>query len=130
MAQSALGVLLRTLREQRTFSLRELAQLADLDHAYIYRLETGDKESPSDEALSKLVRALKPAKRESEMLRYLAAHPESDSALVTHVLADSTVSFDEFTMVSGMVHRSTAKRDYAKLVDRVRRILESEDDDG
>ena len=72
MPQTALGFLLQNLREERGLSFRELALLADIDHAYIYRLETGAKESPSDEVLSKLIRALKAAKREAEMLRYLA----------------------------------------------------------
>ena len=57
MPQTALGFLLRDLREERNFPYGKLAQLADVDHAYIYRLETGDKESPSDEVLSKLDRA-------------------------------------------------------------------------
>src|ERR1700686_3875399 len=88
MTQPALGLLLQRLREERGLSLRELAQLADIDHAYIYRLETGDKESPSEEALSKLVRALKVGKREADMLRYLAEHGETDPGLVTLVLDD------------------------------------------
>ena len=76
MAQPAFGLLLQRLREGRGLSLRELGQLADIDHAYIYRLETGDKESPSEEVLSKLLRALKAAKREGEMFHYIAEHPK------------------------------------------------------
>ena len=75
MAQPALGFLLQRLREERKLSLREFAQLAGIDHAYIYRLETGDRESPSEEILSKLIRALKVGKREAEMLRYLRGTP-------------------------------------------------------
>ena len=82
MAQPALGLLLQHLREERGLSLRDLAKLAEIDHAYIYRLEAGDKEAPSDEALTKLIRALKPGKREADMLRYLAQHAETDAALV------------------------------------------------
>ena len=51
--ESALGVLLRSLRDGRGLNLRELGLLAEVDHAYIYRLETGAKESPSEEVLSK-----------------------------------------------------------------------------
>ena len=54
MGQSGFGVLVQKLRESRGLSLRELMQLADIDHAYIYRLETGDKESPSEEVVTKL----------------------------------------------------------------------------
>ena len=41
MPAPALGSVLRALREKRGLSLRELGQLAEVDHAYIHRLETG-----------------------------------------------------------------------------------------
>jgi transcriptional regulator with XRE-family HTH domain len=126
LAQPALGYLLQGLREERRLSLRELAQLGDIDHAYIYRLETGDKESPSEEVLSKLIRALKVGKREAEMLRYLAKHTETDAALVAHVLKDPTVSYEIFSSVAGAAFRGTARPDYPKLIERVRRILDEE----
>jgi transcriptional regulator with XRE-family HTH domain len=130
MAQSALGYLLRILREERGLSLREVAQLGDIDHAYVFRLETGDKESPSEEAVSKLVRALKPPKRESEMLRYIAEHSETDVALVAQVRQDPTVDYELFKSVAGVAYRGTARPDYPKLIERVRRILSEEDSDG
>ena len=126
MAQPALGVLLQKLREHRGLSLRELAQLADIDHAYIYRLETGDKESPSEEVLSKLVRSLKAGKREADMLRYLAQHTETDAGLVVHILGDPTISYEVFASVAGAAFLGTARPDYPKLVERVRKILEDE----
>jgi HTH-type transcriptional regulator, competence development regulator len=128
MAQSALGFLLRNLREERGLSLREVAQLADIDHAYVYRLETGDKEAPSDEVLSRLLRALKAPKRDADMLRYVAAHLETDAGFVAHVRQDSTVTFDEFASAAGMVFRGAGRPDYATRIERVRRILK--DDDG
>ena len=54
MQETGLGVLLQHLREKRGLSLRELGQLSGVDHAYIYRLETGEKEAPSEEVVSKL----------------------------------------------------------------------------
>jgi HTH-type transcriptional regulator, competence development regulator len=130
MPQSALGFLLRSLREDRGLSLRELAQLADIDHAYVYRLETGDKESPSDDALNKLIRALKAPKRETDMLRYLAAHSDVDAGFVAHVRQDPTATFDEFASAAGMVFRGAGRPDYATRIARVRRILKEEDGDG
>src|SRR5271157_4604010 len=130
IAQPAFGLLLQSLREERGLSLRELGQLADIDHAYIYRLETGDKESPSEDTLSKLSRALKAGKRETDMLRYLAKHPETDAALVTELLGDPTVSYEIFTSVAGAAFRGAARRDYAKLIERVRRILAEENSRG
>jgi HTH-type transcriptional regulator, competence development regulator len=130
LAQPALGFLLQNLREERRLSLRELAQLGDIDHAYIYRLETGDKESPSEEALSKLIRALKVGKREADMLRFLAEHTQVDPALVAHVRSDPTVTLDVFRAVAGVAFRGTGRPDYPKLVERVRRIIQEEDGNG
>lgn len=130
MAQPAFGVLLQWLREQRGLSLRELAQLAGIDHAYIYRLEAGEKESPSEEILTKLVRALKTGKREADMLRYLAEHPDVDPGLVAHALADATVTIEEFSSVAGVAFRGAGRPDYPKLVERVRRILGEENRNG
>lgn len=130
MAQPAFGLLLQRLREERRLSLRELGQLAEIDHAYIYRLENGEKESPSDEALTKLIRALKAPKREAEMLRYLAAHPEVDPGLAGHVLADPTITFEVFSAAAGMAFRGTGRPEYSKLIERIRRILKEENGDG
>jgi transcriptional regulator with XRE-family HTH domain len=126
MAQPALGLLLQKLREGRGLSLRDLALLADIDHAYIYRLETGDKEAPSEEVLSRLIRALKPGKREAEMLRYVAGHIDTDAGLVAYVLQNPAVSIEVFSAAAGAVYRGNVRPDYPTLIDRVRRILGEE----
>lgn len=126
MAQTALGVTLQFLREQRALSLRELARLSDTDHAYIYRLESGDKESPSEDVLTKLARALKVDKREADILKFVAEHGGTDASLVTHVLTDKGVSYEIFASAAGAVFRGTSRPDYAKLIERVRKILEDE----
>jgi HTH-type transcriptional regulator, competence development regulator len=130
LPQSALGFLLQNLREERRLSLRELAQLAGIDHAYIYRLETGAKESPSDEVLAKLIRALKAPKREADMLRYLAAHPEAEAGLVAHVRQDPTITYEVFAATASTAYRGTARPDYATRIARVRRILTEEGNGG
>ena len=127
MAQPALGFLLQHLREERRDSLRDVAKLAGVDHAYLYRLEIGDKESPSDDVLSKLIKALKAEKREEEMLRYLARHAETDAALVSYVLTDKSVTFEEFSSAAGAAFRGNVRPDYPKLIARVRRILSMEE---
>lgn len=126
MDESALGVLLRFLREERGLKLRELGQLADVDHAYIYRLETGAKEAPSEEVLAKLVRALKAGKREALMLRFLAEHPETDAALVKIGLGDKTVTYEIFAAAAGAAFRGAARPDYVKIIELVRRIMDAE----
>lgn len=125
MPTNGFGVALKTLRERRTLSGRELSTLAELDHAYENRLEAGEKTNPSDEVLDKLVRALKPGERDGRMLRWLAQHPNTDPALVLHVLNDPSVTMDEFTMAAGAVHRG-GRPDPATLIERVRRVMREE----
>jgi transcriptional regulator with XRE-family HTH domain len=128
MPEPALGYLLRSLREERGLSLRELGQLAGIDHAYVHRLESGAKESPSEEVQGKLIRALKVAKREAEMLRFLAERTETDAGLVAHVLKDPTIPFNIFASAAGMVFRGTTRPDYAKRIADIRRILQGTED--
>lgn len=129
MDEPALGFLLQHLRSKRGLSLRELAQLAAVDHAYIYRLETGEKESPSKVVLSKLIRVLKVDKREADMLRYLAEHTETDSELVKSVLTDKTIAYEIFVMTAGASFRGP-RPDYPKLIERVRRFFGEENGPG
>ncbi len=129
MGESALGFLIKFLREQRGLSLRELGRLADVDHAYVHRLETGDKESPSAEVLGKLAKALKPGKREADMLLYLAAHPDTATELVELVARDTTVTYDVFTGAASMAFRGK-RLNYKDIIQRVRRILDEEDGNG
>src|ERR1700688_4934809 len=130
MAQPAFGLLLQRLREERRLSLRELGQLAGIDHAYIYRLDAGDKESPSEEILTKLIRALKAGKRDADVLRYLAQHPQVDPGLVEHAMTDPTLNFEEFCAVAVMAFRGSGRSDYGNLVEGVRRILREENGNG
>lgn len=123
MSSPALGLVLRALRERRGLSLRELGLLAEIDHAYVHRLETGAKESPSDEVLTKLARALKAEKRDSLMLKFLAEHPNTDAGLAMHVLDDENVTFDVFAGAASAAFRGIGRPDYKKLIERVRRIL-------
>jgi len=130
MAQPAFGLLLQRLREERRLSLREFGQLAEIDHAYIYRLESGEKESPSEDALNKLIRALKAAKREAEMLRYLADHAQVDPGLIEHTLIDPSITIEEFSAAAGMAFRGAGRPEYPKLIERIRKIMKEEDGNG
>lgn len=126
MTQTAFGLFLQSMREERGLSLRELAQLADIDHAYIYRLETGEKSSPSEEVLTKLIRALKAGKRDADILRYLAKHPETDNTLVRLTLEDNTISYGLFVSAAGAAFRGSGRPDYPKLIKKIRKILDEE----
>ncbi|MHB1678668.1 MAG: helix-turn-helix domain-containing protein [Sulfuriferula sp.] len=126
MALSGLGVALRKLRERRTLSLREMSQLSSVDHAYVHRLETGEKTSPSEELVEKLIKVLKPTEREIGMIKWLVEHPDTDTDLVSFVLDDENVDLEIFTMAAGVRHRGNARPDPATLIARVRRALEDE----
>jgi HTH-type transcriptional regulator, competence development regulator len=125
MPESGLGNWLKGLRDSRGLSLRDVAQRSEVDHAYIYRLETGAKEAPSDEVVKKLVSALSAPKRDVEILRFLVTNPNVDSKLLDYVRAHADVSFDEFHMLTTVVNRG-ARTDYATSLARIRRFLKED----
>ena len=122
MPETALGRLLKDLRGERGLTLREVAQLGEVDHAYVHRLETGAKEAPSDEVLSKLSRALRPGKRDADIMKFLATHPAVDPDLVDAVRKDPSVTFEEFQAATSMVSRGT-RPDYPTLLARIRKFM-------
>jgi HTH-type transcriptional regulator, competence development regulator len=125
MPESALGIWLKGLRDRGELSLRDLAQRSEVDHAYIYRLETGAKEAPSGEVVNKLVNALAPPARDADIFRFLASHPSTDAGLVRFVCGDTSVSFDEFHMLTTVVNRG-ARPDYSTSLARIRRFMREE----
>lgn len=126
MPESALGVWLKAQRGER--SLRMVAEQSEVDHAYIYRLETGAKESPSPEVLDKLVDGLALSKRNAEILRFLASHPNVDPSLAEFAKANDGVTPEEFHMLTTVVNRG-ARPEYATSLARIRKYMR-EDDDG
>lgn len=127
MVQTGLGVALRSLRERRTLSLREMSQLSLVDHAYVHRLETGEKTSPSHELVGKLLKVLKPSERDADLVKWLVDHPDADSALVEFVLADPGIALEVFTAAAGVRHRGNARPDPATLIARIKRAFEDDD---
>ncbi|BAR63594.1 transcriptional regulator with XRE-family HTH domain [Bradyrhizobium huanghuaihaiense] len=122
MPETALGTWLKDLRNRRGLSLRDLAERSSVDHAYIYRLETGAKEAPSDVVVEKLLSALAPPKRDEEILRFLVDHSNIDIKLLDFVRDDPKVAFDEFHMLTTTVNRG-ARPDYATMLARIRKIM-------
>lgn len=127
MARTGLGAALKLLRDRRTLSLREVSQLSTVDHAYVHRLECGEKINPSRETLGKLLRVLKPDEREAQIVTWLVEHAEASPELVEAALADATIDIDVFTAAAGMRHRGSARPDPATLFARVKRYLSDED---
>ena len=127
MAQTGLGVALRTLRERRTLSLREMSQLSTVDHAYVHRLETGEKDSPSQELVGKLLKVLKATDRDAEIVKWLVEHPDADPDLVSYVLGEPDISVDIFAAAAGVRHRGNARPDLATLIARIKRAFEDDE---
>lgn len=128
MSQTGLGVALKTLRERRTLSLREIGQLSSVDHAYVHRLESGEKTNPSADLVEKLLRVLKPGERDAALVMWLVDHAEADPRLVEFVLNDPSISIDIFSAAAGVRHRGNTRPDPATLVARIQRAFEDEDD--
>lgn len=126
--QSGLGAALRKLRERRTLSIRELGRLADIDHAYIYRLEQGERTSPSPELIAALLPVLKASPRDSAMVKWLVEHSDTWDELVEYCLDDPGVTIEEFTMAAGARHRGNARPTPSALIERVRRALSADDE--
>lgn len=53
-----LGDRIKTYREKKGWNQRELARQARVDHAWIYRLESGERNNISLEAAKRLAQAL------------------------------------------------------------------------
>jgi transcriptional regulator with XRE-family HTH domain len=130
MPDTALGVLLRDMRKERGLTFRETAQLGGVDHAYVQRLETGSKASPSDEVLGKLARALRAPRREAEMLTYVANNPDTPISLIQFVRQDPSITFAEFRGLATFAHRGAARPDYATNLRRIRQMWADEAGDG
>jgi HTH-type transcriptional regulator, competence development regulator len=122
MPETALGTWLKDLRDRRGLSLRELADLSRVDHAYIYRLETGAKEAPSEEVVDKLVAALAAPTRDLQILRFLIDHGNIDIKLLEFVKADPDIAFEEFHMLTTVVNRG-ARPDFATSLARIRKFM-------
>lgn len=127
MTTTALGTVLRRLREGRGLSLREAGQLSGVDHAYLHRLETGEKEAPSDDIFSKIVRALKPTKRQERVLRFVAGRNVPLDLVDSSIVDDPAIDLDDVESAAQMSFRGkkpTSTAEWRVLIDRVRKLRE------
>jgi len=124
---SAFGVVLRRLREGRGLSLREVSQLSGLDHAYVYRLETGEKEAPSDDALARLFRALKPTKRHERILRFLVGRDVALDLVDASIVDDPELVVEDFESAAQMSFRGkrpTGTAEWREMIGKIRKLRE------
>ncbi|MBX3234686.1 MAG: transcriptional regulator [Nitrospiraceae bacterium] len=120
------GGLLERLRTEKGLSLRQLGQLADLDHAYVHRLETGEKADPSDDTVDSLIRALRPGERKARILKFLVQQPV-DEDLLNYVLESSKVSLEDFESAARMRSRGRpiGKDAWERVLEQIRKIRET-----
>ncbi len=120
------GGLLERLRTEKGLSLRQLGQLADLDHAYVHRLETGEKADPSDDTVDSLIRALRPGERKARILKFLVQQPV-DEDLLNYVLESSKVPIEDFESAARMRSRGRpiGKDAWERVLEQIRKIRET-----
>jgi transcriptional regulator with XRE-family HTH domain len=113
------------LRNEKGLSYRQLGQLAGIDHAYIHRLEGGEKNDPSDDTVNNLIRVLTPGKRKTRILRFLLSTPV-DEYLLGQVLEDPEISLDDFESAAQMSApgRPSGKEAWRCILTQVRSIRE------
>lgn len=121
VAESAFGVVLRELRETRQLSLRDLGALAEVDHAYIAKIERGDKEPPPEETFNRLVRHLKASEHQVAVLRFLRTSNAIDPALALHALTNTEATPDILAIAATVAHRGAARPSPAEIIQRARR---------
>lgn len=120
MAESAFGVVIRLLRERRELSLRDLGTLAEVDHAYISKIERGEKEPPPEETFGRLVRHLKPSAHELAVLKILHSNTGVDPALAVHALTDPEATPEILTIAISVAYRGAARPTPAEWIRRAK----------
>lgn len=121
VAESAFGAVLRELREARQLSLRDLGALAEVDHAYIAKIERGDKEPPPEETFTRLIRHLKATEHQVSVLRFLRTNNALDPALALYALTNTEATPEILAIAATVVHRGSTRPSPADLIERANR---------
>ena len=95
-----------SMRERKELSFRELEKRAgDLDHAYIWRLEKGDRVAPSEDVVIRLSHALELDDREGDVFRLLAKSVTVEKTLYDLMLSRVDIPWEDFEDVATMSFR-------------------------
>lgn len=127
MTKTAFGTVLKRLRENKGLSLRDVSHISGLDHAYVYRLEIGAKESPSDDALTRLCRGLRPSKRLERILRFLVGRNVPLTLVDSSIVDNPDVAPEDFESAAQMKFRgkeTTGTVEWRKVIIKIRQLRE------
>lgn len=101
------GDALKRFREDRGLSLRELDKLSGVNYAYIQRLESTEKTSPSDDKLDALYSALKLTAQRRGLLNCLLSISPVPDALFEAMFQHPAATVDAFLIASRVSFRGT-----------------------
>ncbi|MBA2491856.1 MAG: helix-turn-helix domain-containing protein [Gammaproteobacteria bacterium] len=124
------GYALRMFREERGLSLREFGKLCEIDHAYIHRLEKGEKTSPSGEVVESFARTLKLSSRRARLLRLLVGKTMNEQ-LIDVFIKDEDRPLELLEPLAQMSFRGKRPEtpdDWRRQADRLNAFLGEQDD--
>jgi len=95
-----------TMRERKQLSFRELEKKSgDIDHAYIWRLEKGDRSAPSEDVILRLSHALELNERERNIFKLLSNSVSIENSLYSLMLSRLDIPWEDFEDVATMSFR-------------------------
>ena len=98
-----------------------MGTLAEVDYAYISKIERGDKEPPPEDTLTKLVRHLKLTAHQTAVLKFLRTANSVEPALALHALTNAAATPDILAIAASVVHRGAVRPTPAELIARAQR---------
>lgn len=119
------GTFIAELRDKKGFSLRELEKRAgDISHVYIWRLEKGSRDAPSQETLDKLSKALEVDERDWELaLLLLRTDIQDDLFQLARARRDIPMSdIEPVATMSFRGNRPTDEAGWLKLIEFVKQF--------
>lgn len=112
-------------RERQGLTLRQLESKAgDLDHAYIWRLEKGSRDKPSETVIEKLSKALQLDEREHKIFTLLAER-EVDEALYHIMLSHRDIDWsylETAATISFRGQRPSSEEDWLKKIELIQEL--------
>lgn len=112
-------------REKKDLTLRQLQDKADnLDHAYISRLEKGERDCPSEATIEKLGKALQLNKRERQILALLAER-EIDDTLYNLMVTRTDMAWSALEPVATMSFRGqrpNTEEDWLRIINLLQEL--------